>query len=95
MNLKKTTLQRHMNNYKKLPDDDNKDVFCVLRYNTKQVFAAEQELSLTNYLITSAKIHFGLSLLNFFVYLLLQLKFGFNIVRRSLFFFVKKKVQII
>ena len=66
-NLKRTTLQRHMSNYKKLPDDDKKDVSCVLRYNTKQIFTAEQELSLKNYLITSAKMHFGLSLLNFFI----------------------------
>ena len=66
MNLEKTTLQRHMNNYKKLPDDGKKYVSCVPRYNTKQVFTAEQELSLKNYLIISAKIHFGLSVLNFF-----------------------------
>ena len=55
MNLKKTTLQRHTNTYKKLPDFDEKDVSCVPRYNTKQVFPAEQELWLKNYLITSLK----------------------------------------
>ena len=67
MNLKKTNLKRHVNNYyKKLPDDGKKYVSCVPRYNTKQIFTAEQELSLINYLITSTKMQFGLGLLNFF-----------------------------
>ena len=61
MNLKKTTLQRHVNNYKKLPDDCKEDVFCAPRYNTKQVFSAEQEMSLKNYLIASEKMYFGLT----------------------------------
>ena len=34
---------------------------CVTRYNTKQVFTAEQELSWKNYLITSAITHYGLT----------------------------------
>ena len=65
MNLKKTTFQRHVNKYEKLPDDGKQDVSCVPRYNTKQVFTAEQELSLKNDLITSAKMHFGLSRITF------------------------------
>ena len=44
MNLKKNTLQRHMNKYEKLPGESKKDVSYVPRYNTKQVFTAEQEL---------------------------------------------------
>ena len=59
MNLKKATLQKHVNKYEKSPDDGKKDVSCVPRYKTKQVFTADQELSLENYLITSAKMHFG------------------------------------
>ena len=66
MNLKKTTLQRHVNKYEKLLGDGKKDVSCVPHYNIKQVVTAEQELSLKNHLITSAKMHFCLSLLNFF-----------------------------
>ena len=46
MNLKKTTLQRHINKYDKFPDDGKKDVSCVPRYNTKQVFTADPELVL-------------------------------------------------
>ena len=65
MNLKKTTIQRHVNKYEKLPDDGKKDVSCVPRYNTKQVFTAEQELSLKNYLVTSAKMLFGLTGITF------------------------------
>ena len=43
-NLKiKTTFQKHVNNYKKLPEDDNKGVFCAPRYNTKQVFTKNCE----------------------------------------------------
>ena len=61
MNLKKTTLQRHVNNHKKWPDGGKKDVSCVPRSNRKQVFTAKQELSLKNYFITSAKTHFGLT----------------------------------
>ena len=63
--LKFTTLQRHVNKYEKLPDDGKKDVSYVPRYNTKEVFTAKQELSLKNYLITSAKIHFGLTRITF------------------------------
>ena len=97
MNLKETTLQRHVNDYKKLPDDRKKDVSCVSRYNTKQVFTAEQELSLNNHLTTSAKMHFGLtnSTLIFFLYVFSQLKFNSNVVKRRLFFCQNEKVQII
>ena len=55
MNLKKTTLQRHVKKYEKLPKDGKKDVSCVLRYNTKQGFTAKQELSLKNYLSLQQK----------------------------------------
>ena len=66
MNLKKTTLQRNVNKYEKLPKGGKKDVSCVPRYNTKQVFMAEQEKSLKNNLIiTSAKMHFGLTMITF------------------------------
>ena len=85
MNFKKITLQRYVNNYKKLLEDGKKDVSCIPRYNTKHVFTAEQELSLKNYLITSAKMQFGLSLLKFFLYVFLQLKFNFNVIQRSFF----------
>ena len=43
MNLKKTTLQRHVKNYKKLSDNVEKDVSCIPRYNTKQKTTAEQQ----------------------------------------------------
>ena len=46
---------------KNCPTVVKKDVSYAPRYNTKQVFMAEQELSLKNYLITSAKMHFGLT----------------------------------
>ena len=65
MNLKKTTLQRHVNKYEKFPGNGKKDVSCVLRYNTKEFFTAEEELSLKNYLITSAKLHFGVTRITF------------------------------
>ena len=52
MNLEKNTLQRHVNKYEKLLGDGKKDVSCIPRYKTKQVFDAEEELSLKNYLIT-------------------------------------------
>ena len=47
MNSKKTTVQR-VNKYEKLPDDGKKVITCVPRYYTKQVFTAEQKLSLKN-----------------------------------------------
>ena len=65
MNLKKTTLQRHVKKYEKFPDDGKKDVSAVPCYNTKQVFTTEPELSLKNYLITSAKMHFSLTRITF------------------------------
>ena len=65
INLKKTTFQRHVNKYGKLPNDDKKDISCVSRYNTKKVFTAEQELLLKNYLITSVKMHSGLTSITF------------------------------
>ena len=70
MNLEKTTLQRHVNKYEKVSDNSKIDVSCVHRYNTKQVVTAEQELSLKNCLITSAKMYFGPTRITFakFVY---------------------------
>ena len=91
--LKKTTLERHIKNYKKLPDDGKKEVFCVPRYNTKQVCTAERELSLKNYLITSAKMRFGLSVLILFLYVFLQFKFRFNAVQTSWGFVKTKKYK--
>ena len=95
MNLKKTTLRRPVNNYKKSLNDGKKDVSCIPRYKTKQIFTAKRELSLKSYLITSAKIHFDLSPLNVFLYVFLQLQCNFNVVKRSLFFCQNEKVQII
>ena len=49
----------------KIADDGKKDVSCVPCHNTKQVFRAEQELLLKDYLITPAKMHFGLTRVTF------------------------------
>ena len=40
MNLKNTTLQRHVKKYEKLPDEGKKDVSCIPRYNAKHLFTA-------------------------------------------------------
>ena len=61
LGLKKTTLQRHVNELKLLPENERADHTFVPQYGTKSVFIDKQEILLREYLITASKMHFGLT----------------------------------
>lgn len=59
LSIDRKTLERYVKKYKQSENKDN--VSFVPNYNTGQVFSNELENLLVAYLITAAKLHYGLS----------------------------------
>lgn len=58
-NVSKTTLIRHLSKYRKI--EDSAEFRYQANNKTKQVFSAQEENSLKDYLITAARLHYGLT----------------------------------